>query len=1107
MTPAGDPPGPRRSPLLRAALYGIGAIVLLVGVVAAVTIAIVLSGSTEIGIVRDRVQIALAVALGPDLIVDVGRAAMTIDSDLGLVVDLERITARDRAGAVVVSVPTSRLAVDSLALLGMSVVVTRAELAAPTLALVRGPDGVVRLEGAEAPGGTRSPDNEPVPGLPQLADRLVDADAVLGRILDEPALAHLDLTVTDGSVSVRDAVSGNVRRFEDIALIGSTDAAAGALTAELSARTPTGTWSASLARRVEAATGDRLVSLGFSQITLADVTEGLAGTAAAEIPLYGAADIVLDARGLRDASIRLDIGAGVLDLGAPDETVLLDEAAIRARWDGAAGEIVVEPSSVHFGPTGGSFTGVVRDEGGGRFMFAFESGDTVLASRDMDGDPLAVQLLELSGSADVSARRLDVDRLVVQTEQGSFAGAVRLGFTGETPSLAVAAELTPMDIATWKRMWPVFVAPGARRWALDNISAGRIAAARFDAAVPAGVLFRPEPPKLDAEQFRLDLRLEDVTVSTFGGLPPVSRASGQAVLAGATFGVDVASGEVRTPGGRLVAVDAGAFAIDDVFDPSSDGVVEVQLSGAADAIGELADAEPLHALARRDLVPADLSGTAEVVVSARVPLELAADDDVSWKVTARGTDLASRKPLEGRRFRDADVTIVVTGDAVSIDGTAEVDGVMAAVSLAQPLARDGSNAPGAQQAAALTLDRDARLRLGLDIEDIVSGTVDAQVRSLPDGAGEHYDLDLRRARLVLSGLGWSKEVGVPASMAFDLRPADGGSRIENMVLAGDGFGFTGTADVNATDGLVAAQLAGVHLQPGDDVAVTIARKDAGYAVAVDGASFDVRGVIAEMKGDGEDSEDGGSADVSVEARVRKLHGYGNRAINDAALTFVLAGDVPRQLTVNGKLGGAPLSLAYVDDLTRASLKATAGNAGAVLAYLDVYGRIGGGRLVIAGERPAPTGPLAGTIAITDFAILDEPAMREVVSRARPKEGETIDVAKMHAEEMSAVFRYTGNEIFVDDALLRGTSMGATFNGVFDLVRSVVTISGTYIPLFGINSAFSRLPVVGRILGGRNGEGLIGVTFKIEGPIDGPRVFVNPLSAVAPGILRKVFEFK
>src|SRR5690606_21113859 len=98
-------------------------------------------------------------------------------------------------------------------------------------------------------------------------------------------------------------------------------------------------------------------------------------------------------------------------------------------------------------------------------------------------------------------------------------------------------------------------------------------------------------------------------------------------------------------------------------------------------------------------------------------------------------------------------------------------------------------------------------------------------------------------------------------------------------------------------------------------------------------------------------------------------------------------------------------------------------------------------------------------------------------------------------------------IFVDEAFLRGTGMGATFAGVFDLARGVVSMSGTYIPVYGLNNVFSRVPVVGKILGGDNAEGLIGVTFKVEGPIDGPRVFVNPLSALAPGIFRKIFEYR
>ncbi|MBN9021082.1 MAG: AsmA-like C-terminal domain-containing protein, partial [Rhizobiales bacterium] len=787
--------------------------------------------------------------------------------------------------------------------------------------------------------------------------------------------------------------------------------------------------------------------------------------------------VVVDDRGMRDATLNLDVGAGVLDFGTPDEAVLLDEASFHARWDGAAGEIVVEPSSLHFGPTSGSFTGVIRDEGSGRMMFAFESGDATLAARDTGEPPLAVQQLEIAGSTDIASRVLDVDRVVIQTEDGTFAGAFRLGFTGETPSLSAAAELTPMDIATWKRMWPPFLAPGARRWALDNIAGGRIASARFEAAVPAGELFRTEPPSIEKDALRLDLRLEDVTVSTIGGLPPITRGSGHAVLAGPTFGFDIDGGELVTPSGAVVRLTDGAFAIEDVFAPVAEGMVEAQASGTARALGELADAEPFRALGRRDLTPADLSGKGDATVSVRVPLVEKTDVEADWKVTVRGQGLGSAKPIDGRVFRNGDLTIEVTPAGVAVNGSAEIDGVMAAVSLAQPLAEDGSDGPGSQQAASLVLDREARLRLGLDIEDIVSGTIGAQVTSLPGGSAQHYELDLTRARLVLPGVGWAKEAGVPATMRFDLRPAGDGSRAERIVFEGKGFGFTGSAGK-------------------------------AYKIGAKGASFDIRGVIAEMKDAGDAAGgDEDSVDIALDAQVGKLRGYGGRAITDAAVSFSLVDDVPRKLTVNGKLAGSALSLAYVDELARASLAATSGNAGAVFQYLDIYERIGGGRLSITGERPAATGPLAGIVSMTDFAILDEPAMREVVSRSKPRETEQIDTKKMHVDEMSTVFRYTGDELFVDDAFLRGSAMGATFQGFFDLARSSMAINGTYIPLFGINNAFSRVPVVGKLLGGKAGEGLIGVTFKVEGPIDAPRLFINPLSAVAPGIFRKIFEFR
>ena len=66
--------------------------------------------------------------------------------------------------------------------------------------------------------------------------------------------------------------------------------------------------------------------------------------------------------------------------------------------------------------------------------------------------------------------------------------------------------------------------------------------------------------------------------------------------------------------------------------------------------------------------------------------------------------------------------------------------------------------------------------------------------------------------------------------------------------------------------------------------------------------------------------------------------------------------------------------------------------------------------------------------------------------------------------------------------------------------------GTFIPLYGLNNMFGQIPLFGIFLGGGSKEGLVGVTFEVVGPTSGPVLHVNPISAVAPGLLRKFFDF-
>ena len=275
--------GAQQNRRLRLALFGIGALGLLVVVIAAATIAIVLSGATEIGLIRDRVQAALEERLGPEFNVSVGRAIVQVDPTLGLVVDLGEIEIAKGDSGAVVFVPAMRLAVDAMALFSLRLSVTRAEITGPRISLTRTESGGYGLgeTGAfksETGGSPASGSDETEGGFPEFTTNTRGLDRLLEAVVATETARGLHLTVADGSLDLRDPASGTTRTIGDIDLDADVDDATGDIRAELAASGHAGPWTATFTRRTDPGTGERTLSGGFSQLTLADIAPVLAGT-------------------------------------------------------------------------------------------------------------------------------------------------------------------------------------------------------------------------------------------------------------------------------------------------------------------------------------------------------------------------------------------------------------------------------------------------------------------------------------------------------------------------------------------------------------------------------------------------------------------------------------------------------------------------------------------------------------------------------------------------------------------------------------------------------------------------------------------------------------
>ena len=67
------------------------------------------------------------------------------------------------------------------------------------------------------------------------------------------------------------------------------------------------------------------------------------------------------------------------------------------------------------------------------------------------------------------------------------------------------------------------------------------------------------------------------------------------------------------------------------------------------------------------------------------------------------------------------------------------------------------------------------------------------------------------------------------------------------------------------------------------------------------------------------------------------------------------------------------------------------------------------------------------------------------------------------------------------------------------------MNGLVSPVYIINGVVKAIPLIGKVLGGEKGEGVFGMSYKVQGNSSNPLVSVNPLSILTPGVFRKIFS--
>jgi hypothetical protein len=796
----------------------------------------------------------------------------------------------------------------------------------------------------------------------------------------------------------------------------------------------------------------------------------------------------------------------IIDADDPLVRIPIDRAEISLDWD-ATRQALLMPFQIISGGNRITLQAQIDTphESGGAWGVNLSGGSIVLASAvPSEGGSLVLNRFLLRLRVDLSKRRIDIEQGEIGNSEIGVALSGAMDCSGDDARLAVGVTGTRMSVAAMKRIWPVFAAPKVRNWVEDHVHGGTVERLEIATNAPISTLKASGPP-VPEEGLVIRIVGHGAEIRPVAGLPPIRDADVDVRITGRTAVINLGRGNVEISQGRKLSITNGVFEVPDTFPKGPPAKARFRLDGSIAAGAELLAIERLRDFSGAPLDPATSRGTLTAQVSLGLPLkEDLAEGSTNYTVQMDVANFAAERMVMGQKVEAVALKVSANNQGHWIRGDVKLNGLPATLDLRKP--RDADMEVRVQA----TLDESARRKLGFDLAGALVGPVPIKLNGRVPRDGDTrlaVEADLSQAKVDNLLPGWSKAAGEAARASFTLINKPQMTRFEDVAIEAPNASVKGTVEIDSAGEVLTASFPIFSLSNRDKVTLKADRgPDGALRVTVRGDVYDGRGFIKSTMAGPSNGKQQPEKDIDLDVKLGTVMGFHGETLRSLDLRASRRGGIITNFALSAKLGrDTPL----LGDLRgrgtngRQVVFVETNDAGAFFSFTDIYPKIVGGEMWVALDpQSADKAPQEGTLAIRDFAVRGEQTLDRVAAMPQhagaPSPG--VEFSRLRVDFTRSLGRFT-----VRDGLVKGPAIGATVDGYIDYMRSEVRMRGTFVPLYGLNNMFGQIPIVGLFLGGSN-EGLIGLTYEVVGPPTAPVLRVNPISAVAPGLLRKFFEF-
>jgi len=1023
-----------------------------------------------------------------DMKVDLGDTILTWAGwERALDIRVLDVLVYDNPGAIVAAIPEVSFSLSSQALVRRGAIVPRSvELFGPRLVLRRNANGEfeVNLGGGQSAdqGGGKTDGRLLGSGL---LDLLI---AKAGTRADgEAQLAYLTrLNIIGAETVIVDEVLG--RRWSapvaDIRLERHADGIDGEISLQMDLE---GRRSEVVARgNYQVGEGRLAVSVDFADLdpkALAEFHESLKPFERIQLPLQGTVTLAMNVSGPPDEiGFRFTGGEGVVLTPDPyEESIAVKSLVMAGRYDGAAR------------------TAAISD-----FIVVAKEGESIRSPGAAD-HRLPVAGMSFSGTYWMDDDRLEVARMTLDT------GGPLLSASGTVEDLTRGADgafdvsLKNTRLKDIKRYWAPEWAPDVHAWWVENVKDG------FVPEVEMTVRTRGGADGMALTSVVGDMDFRDVSITYLEGMPIITGGAGRASFTHKRF--DVFIDRAQSAG---LDLGEGQLFITGLATGREQAEIHAAVNGPLSKALALIDHPPLGYATEMGIAPEDAEGTAKVHLRIALPLILDLDlQDVQIAADARLRGAAIPGALHGFDLDHADLNLAVDKRGMEVKGRGNVAGMPADISWRENF---GDKVPFrtildlAGRIPDVAHLRELGLNVGILHEDHVRGAVGANVRFTVLNDNEtkvEVRADLEEAELNIDRVKWTKPLGATGRAEMNLTFKDDKPRqITHFALYAEDLAVAGRASFE-DEGTAVQRIDFTQINHGrtDMKGALIRRADGAWDLGFHGASLDLAPVWKDLM-------DGGGKEVFgdfvLAAEFEKVWIDADRSLADVSGTFQREDQIWRTVYLQTMLDNKTalnVSLKPGADGNR-TLEIDAADAGVVLRTLGLYENMQGGLMQLTGTFAdnQPDRPLKGQLIVRDYRVLKAPALAHLVSiMALTGILDALEGDGLGFAVLDIPFTMRSGVIEITDARAAGTSLGFTASGTVYTHADVVDLQGTVVPAYALNSALGRIPIIGNIFtGGEKGSGLFAANFRMTGPQEDPKVDVNPLSALAPGFLRRLF---